>query len=65
MPYNTETTIAKLINYNPDKLFVSPLMQGKIFNAMKETCEKNNIDIEEIRNGFDGLAYNYKFKKNK
>ena len=63
MPDNTETTIAELINYNPDKVFVSPLMQGKIFNAMKEQCEKNNIDIVEIRDGFGGLAYHYKFKK--
>lgn len=63
LPYNVETTIAQLINYNPKEGFVGPLTQGVISNAVEKKCKNNNINIIEIRDGFGGLAYNYKIKK--
>lgn len=65
MPYSVETTIAKLINYDPVNIFVSPLMQGKILNAVKDNCKKNKICIEEIRGEerYTGLPYHIPFMK--
>ena len=62
-PSETITTIADLINYNPNETFVEPLTQGQIRRLVKETCKKLNIELEENRDGFGGLAYYYKFKK--
>ena len=63
LPTETTTTIADLINYNPNETFVEPLTQGQIRRLVKETCKKLNIELEENRDGFGGLAYYYKFKK--
>ena len=62
-PVDTELTIAKLINYNPEVDMVDPLTQGEVLVAVKSECEKDGIVIEEIESGFGGLAYNYPFKK--
>lgn len=64
LPYNTETTIAQLINYNPEVAFVSPMTQGIISNAVRNKCISNNIELEEANDSFGGLAYYVKFKKN-
>ena len=63
LPTETTTTIADLINYNPNETFVEPLTQGQIRRLVKETCKKLNIELEENRDGFGGLAYYYQFKK--
>lgn len=63
LPYNVETTISELINYKPEEGFVSPLTQGIISNAVLKKCENNGINLIKIKDGFEGLAYNYKFKK--
>ena len=63
LPSETITTIADLINYNPNETFVEPLTQGQIRRLVNETCKKLNIELEENRDSFSGLAYYYKFKK--
>lgn len=63
MPYNTKTTIAELINYNPDKTSVSPLMQGKISNNVELLCKENKIVIDYDENYIGGLAFYYPFVK--
>ncbi len=64
LPYNTETTIAQLINYKPEVAFVSPLTQGIVSNAAKNKCRSNNIELEESDDySLGGLAYYVKFKK--
>lgn len=63
LPFNTETTIAELINYNPEEKFIDPLSQGQIFNEVKKICMKENICIERNRDELGGLAFYYKFKK--
>ncbi len=63
LPYNTETSIAELIDYKPDVAFVSPLTQGIIKNAVLKKCEVKGIKIEENRDEIGGLAYFVKFKK--
>ncbi|HIT10006.1 MAG TPA: hypothetical protein IAC24_00115, partial [Candidatus Onthousia faecigallinarum] len=63
LPSETITTIADLINYNPNETFVEPLTQGQIRRLVKEICKKLNIELEENRDGFGGLAYYYQFKK--
>lgn len=63
LPSETTTTIADLINYNPNETFVEPLIQGQIRRLIKETCKKFNIELEENKDGFGGLAYYYQFKK--
>lgn len=60
----TTTTIADLINYNPNEKSIEPLTQGQIRILVKETCKKLNIELEENKDGFSGLAYYYQFKKN-
>lgn len=62
LPYNTETTIAQLINYNLQEELVEPLVQGEIYNKLMEYCKQRNIDILES-DEITGLAYYYKFKK--
>lgn len=63
LPYNTEITIAELIDYKSDVAFVSPLTQGIIKNAVLKKCEVKGIRIEENRDEIGGLAYFVKFKK--
>ena len=63
LPSETITTIADLINYNPNETFVEPLTQGQISRLVEETCKKLNIELEENRDSFGGLAYYYQFKK--
>ena len=63
LPSETITTIANLINYNPNETYVEPLTQGQIRRLVEETCKKLNIELEEDRGGFGGLAYYYQFKK--
>ena len=63
LPSETITTIANLINYNPNETYVEPLTQGQIRRLVEETCKKLNIELEENRDGFGGLAYCYQFKK--
>lgn len=63
LPSETITTIADLINYNPNETFVEPLTQGQISRLVKETCKKLNIELEENRDSIGGLAYYYQFKK--
>lgn len=63
LPNETTTTIADLINYNPNETFVEPLTQGQIKKCVKETCKKLNIELEENKDDFGELAYYQKFKK--
>ena len=63
LPFNTETTIAELINYNPEENFVEPLIQGQITNTVEEICRKENIYIERNKDEKGGLAFYGKFKK--
>lgn len=59
----TTTKIAELIKYEPEKNFVEPLTQGKVFNYVFDVCKKMNINLEEVDESFGGLAYYYTFKK--
>lgn len=59
----TTTTIAELIKYEPEKSFVEPLTQGKVFNYVLDVCKKMNINLEQVDKSFGGLAYYYDFKK--
>jgi len=59
----TPTTIAELIKYEPEKSFVEPLTQGKVFNYVFDVCKKMNINLEKEDKSFGGLAYYYTFKK--
>lgn len=59
----TKTKIAELIKYEPEKNFVEPLIQGKVFNYVFDVCKKMNINLEEVDESFGGLAYYYTFKK--
>jgi hypothetical protein len=63
LPLNKTTTIAELIEYNPEVNFQDPLSQGIIYNNTLKVCKKLNIELEEIRDEFGGLAYHNKFKK--
>ena len=63
LPYNVETTIAQLIDYNPEVAFVSPLTQGIISNIVVNKCEGRGIKLDENRDELGGLAYYNKFKK--
>lgn len=63
LPFNTETTIAELINYNPEENFVDPLLQGQMLNEVEKNCMKENIFIETNKDKIGGLAFYYKFKK--
>lgn len=62
LPYNIETTLAQLINYNPQEEFVEPLAQGEMYNKLMEYCKQRNIGISQS-DEITGLAYYYKFKK--
>lgn len=63
LPLNTETTIAELIDYNPQVNMVDPLTQGINYNKIKAECEKIGIILEENNDEIGGLGYYYKFKK--
>ena len=63
LPIGTTTTIADLINYNPNEKFVEPIIQGQIKRLVKETCKKLNIELDENRDKIGGLAYYSEFKK--
>ena len=63
LPYENVATIADLISYNPNQVFVEPITQGKIMNLVKETCKKLNIKLETNKDSFGGLAYYSQFKK--
>lgn len=62
-PIGLDTTIAQLINYDPEKSFVEPIMQGEIFNLVQDVCKKININLEESYDMIGGLAYYCEFKK--
>ena len=62
-PIGLDTTIAQLINYDPEKSFVEPIMQGEIFNLVQDVCKKININLEESYDMISGLAYYCEFKK--
>ncbi len=59
----TTTTIAELIKYEPEKSFVEPITQGKVFNYVFDVCKKMNINLEKADKSFGGLAYYYTLKK--
>ena len=61
-PLNTETSIAELINYNPETEMIDPLSQGIIKNTVEKVCNKYGIEFGECENGFSGLAFYNKFK---
>ena len=61
LPSETITTIADLINYNPNETFVELDTQAQIRRLVKETCKKLNIELEENRYSFGG-AYYFQFK---
>ena len=63
LPLDFETTIAQLIDYNPQINIVDPLTQNIIFNVVEEQCKKENIKLMKTEDSIGGLAYNYKFKK--
>ena len=62
-PLNVETTIAELINYNPETNMVEPLTQGKIYKELYRVCYQMGMDLEQTYDGFGGLAYFYTFKR--
>lgn len=62
LPNGTTTTIANLINYNPNEKFIEPLTQGKISFLVNEICKRLNIKLERNKDKFGGLAYYYEFK---
>lgn len=63
LPFETDITIAELINYNPNEVIIDPLTQGQITNLVEAVCKKNNIKLERTRDKVGGLAYYYSFKK--
>ncbi|MBE6153112.1 MAG: hypothetical protein E7166_02635 [Firmicutes bacterium] len=65
LPYNCETTIAKMINYNPENNPVEPFTQGIILNKVNEICEELKINLQDTYDSFGGLAFHYTFMKMK
>lgn len=63
LPDEKETTIAELINYNPENEFVEPLMQGQISYFVKKICNNININYTRTDDSIGGLAFYVKFKK--
>jgi len=63
LPEGVDTTIANLIEYNPQKEMVDPLTQGKIANLVENVCNKMNIELVPTEDSLGGLAYYYHFKK--
>ena len=65
LPYNCETTIAKMINYNPENNPVEPFTQAIILNKVNEICEELKINLQDTYDSFGGLAFHYTFMKMK
>lgn len=63
MPFGTETTIAKMIDYNPESVYVQPLEQGKIKNTLETVCQNIGIELISTDNSFGGLAFYSSFRK--
>lgn len=63
LPFDTETTIAELINYDPKISPVSPLTQGIISRSVFTKCVAKGIKLEENTDVIGGLAYFVEFKK--
>lgn len=63
LPKGVDTTIANLIEYNPQKEMVDSLVQGKIANLVENVCNKMNIELVPTEDSLGGLAYYYHFKK--
>lgn len=63
LPNEKETTIAELINYNPENKFVEPLVQGQISYFVKTICDSININYTQTDHSIGGLAFYVKFKK--
>ena len=47
LPFSTETTIAELINYNPEENFIDPMEQMSILRKVCTLAEENNICLEK------------------
>ena len=63
LPSGTKTTLAKLIDYKPEKSFISPLIQGKVRYCVEEVCKQIEIKLEKERDSIGGLAYFDEFTK--
>lgn len=63
LPFNEETTLATILNYDPTNKSVSPITQGTFFACIMEICKKSNIFLEVNDDELGGLGYYYKFKK--
>lgn len=63
LPNEKETTIAELINYNPENEFIEPLIQGQINYFVKTICNSININYTKTDDSIGGLAFYVKFKK--
>lgn len=63
MPNENETSIAELINYNPEIEFVEPMKQGQLSYMVEEICHKININYINTDDSIGGLAFYTKFKK--
>lgn len=63
LPLNTETTIAKLINYNLEEKMIDLLTQGNVLGIVCVVCDEINLKLEVLEDSIGGLAYNYRFKK--
>ena len=59
----TTTSIANLINYQPEISFVEPLTQGKVSYYVEEVCKRLGIKLEFNRDTVGGLAYYNEFTK--
>ena len=59
----TTTTIAKLIDYKPEVLFVEPIIQVKISRCVKESCKRIEIRLESNKDKIGGLAFFDEFTK--
>lgn len=64
LPFGTETSIAQLIDYNPEISFTEPLTQGKVSYCVQKVCNEINISLEKSDKIIGGLAYYYSFTKN-
>lgn len=63
LPNERETTIAELINYNPENEFVEPLVQGQISYLVKTICNSININYTRSDDSIGGLAFYVKIKR--
>ena len=63
IPKKKKFTIAKLIDYDPQKDIVDPLKQGTIKTLVSKVCKKLGIQLTTIDKSFGGLAYNVTHRK--